>query len=118
MESTAGDEAVDGYGYTSKADIWSFGCLLLEMLTGQHPWGQYDQIQALYRIGLNDSTPWAHYLSRMADSNNDMGGENPVPSDIRRLLESCLENNPRLRPDACQLLQQFTNDNLIDSYPD
>lgn len=27
-------------GYNAKVDIWSFGCVLLEMWTGERPWGR------------------------------------------------------------------------------
>ena len=35
--------------YTRKADIWSVGCLMVEMLTGEHPWAELDQMQAIFR---------------------------------------------------------------------
>lgn len=31
-------EIAKGKGYSAKVDIWSLGCLLLEMLTGHQPW--------------------------------------------------------------------------------
>ena len=36
--------------YTRKADIWSVGCLMVEMLTGGHPWAELDQMQAILRV--------------------------------------------------------------------
>ncbi|KAL1408409.1 ATP binding [Vanrija albida] len=36
--------------YTSKADIWSVGCLVVEMLTGTHPWAELSQMQAIYKF--------------------------------------------------------------------
>ena len=36
--------------YTRKADIWSVGCLMVEMLTGEHPWAELDQMQAILRV--------------------------------------------------------------------
>ena len=36
--------------YTRKADIWSVGCLMVEMLTGGHPWAELDQMQAIFRV--------------------------------------------------------------------
>ncbi|WVQ75733.1 hypothetical protein IAR50_005363 [Cryptococcus sp. DSM 104548] len=44
-------EVVKQTSYTSKADIWSVGCLVVEMLTGTHPWAELTQMQALFRIG-------------------------------------------------------------------
>lgn len=39
------------FAHTTKIDIWSFGCLIVEMLTGKHPWFGCDPIPALYKIG-------------------------------------------------------------------
>ncbi|XP_006458093.1 hypothetical protein AGABI2DRAFT_64355, partial [Agaricus bisporus var. bisporus H97] len=44
-------EVVKQSGHTLKADIWSVGCLVVEMLTGEHPWAQLTQMQAIFKIG-------------------------------------------------------------------
>ncbi|OMH85002.1 Protein kinase byr2 [Zancudomyces culisetae] len=44
-------EVVRDLNYTMKCDIWSLGCLLIEMLTGAHPFPGLDQFQALLKIG-------------------------------------------------------------------
>lgn len=49
-------EVVKKQHYTRKADIWSLGCLVVEMLTGEHPFPEADQMQAIFRIG-SDSSP-------------------------------------------------------------
>lgn len=38
-------------GATVKADIWSFGCLLIELYTGTHPFPQLSQMQAIFKLG-------------------------------------------------------------------
>lgn len=43
-------EIVKQTSYTSKADIWSVGCLVVEMLTGTHPWSDLTQMQAIFRV--------------------------------------------------------------------
>jgi serine/threonine protein kinase len=43
-------EVVKQTSYTYKADIWSVGCLVVEMLTGQHPWAQLTQMQAIFKV--------------------------------------------------------------------
>ncbi|PKI82734.1 mitogen-activated protein kinase kinase kinase [Malassezia vespertilionis] len=45
-------EVVKQTMYTPKADIWSVGCLVVEMLTAEHPWANLDQMQALFKIGM------------------------------------------------------------------
>jgi len=46
-------EVVKQTAYTSKADIWSLGCLVVEMLTGAHPWANLTQMQAIFRVSLD-----------------------------------------------------------------
>lgn len=43
-------EVVKQIAYTKKADIWSVGCLIVEMLTGEHPWAQLNQMQAIFKV--------------------------------------------------------------------
>lgn len=43
-------EVVKQTAYTFKADIWSVGCLVVEMLTGDHPWPQLSQMQAIFKV--------------------------------------------------------------------
>ena len=46
-------EVVKQTAYTRKADIWSVGCSIVEMLTGEHPWAQLSQIQAIFKVRAN-----------------------------------------------------------------
>jgi serine/threonine protein kinase len=43
-------EVVKQVAYTKKADVWSVGCLIVEMLTGEHPWAQLNQMQAIFKV--------------------------------------------------------------------
>lgn len=43
-------EMVTSKAYGAKVDIWSFGCLVLEMFTGQQPWKGYAPHQALFTV--------------------------------------------------------------------
>jgi mitogen-activated protein kinase kinase kinase len=43
-------EVVKQTAYTLKADIWSVGCLVVEMFTGEHPWAQLTQMQAIFKV--------------------------------------------------------------------
>ncbi|CAN0508515.1 unnamed protein product [Discosporangium mesarthrocarpum] len=41
-----------------KADVWSVGCTVVEMLTGQNPWPNLQHpMAAMYRIGEGKSPP-------------------------------------------------------------
>ncbi|XP_039172221.1 mitogen-activated protein kinase kinase kinase 1 isoform X4 [Eucalyptus grandis] len=74
--------------YGLAADIWSLGCTVLEMLTGQPPYSPLEAIQALFRIGRGEPPPVPDSLSR----------------DARDLILRCLQVNPNNRPSAVQLL--------------
>jgi len=51
-------EVVRQTTYTRKADIWSVGCLVVEMFTGSHPHPNCTQLQAIFKIGgSNDASP-------------------------------------------------------------
>ncbi|CAE7171801.1 mkkA, partial [Symbiodinium pilosum] len=51
-------EVVKNVGYGRMADMWSFGCVIIEMGTAQTPWGKFDNpMAAMYKIGMSDETP-------------------------------------------------------------
>jgi len=82
-------EVVKQSVHTKKADIWSVGCLVVEMLTGEHPWAQLTQMQAIFKIGSS--------------------AKPTVPSDIstetQDFLHLTFEVNHEARPSAAELLQ-------------
>ncbi|PVV03848.1 hypothetical protein BB560_001659 [Smittium megazygosporum] len=87
-------EVVKDANYTVKCDIWSLGCLVIEMLTGSHPFPDNDQFQALLKIG-NKVKP--HIPS----------GLSPEASDF---IEKTLAIDLEQRPTALELLSHpFVN---------
>ncbi|KAI9750575.1 MAG: TFIIH complex serine/threonine-protein kinase subunit kin28 [Chaenotheca gracillima] len=50
-------EVVKQTSYTRKADIWSLGCLVVEMFTGNHPYPDCSQLQAIFKIGNSKASP-------------------------------------------------------------
>jgi serine/threonine protein kinase len=59
----------DHQGYSAKIDIWSLGCVVLEMWAGRRPWNQENMIAVMFkvrrepdRLRATSSTVWqAHY---------------------------------------------------------
>ncbi|KAG6907349.1 hypothetical protein DXG01_009233 [Tephrocybe rancida] len=82
-------EVVKQSAHTRKADIWSVGCLVVEMLTGEHPWAQLTQMQAIFKIGSS--------------------AKPTIPSDIsaeaQDFLRLTFELDHEARPSAAELLQ-------------
>ncbi|KAG0037201.1 ATP binding [Podila clonocystis] len=81
-------EVVKQIETTDKADIWSLGCLVVEMFTGTHPFPQFSQMQALFQIGSN-CTP---------DIPED------ISDDAKDFLKMTFEVDYHIRPSARILL--------------
>ncbi|XP_048210360.1 mitogen-activated protein kinase kinase kinase 4 isoform X2 [Perognathus longimembris pacificus] len=78
-----------GEGHGRAADIWSLGCVVIEMVTGKRPWHEYEHnFQIMYKVGMGHKPPIPERLS-------------PEGKDF---LSHCLESDPKLRWTASQLL--------------
>jgi serine/threonine protein kinase len=77
--------------YGRKADIWSLGCVLIEMSIAAPPWGHFDNcLAAMARIAMSQDTP-------------------PVPTHLsevaRDFVALCTRRVAQDRPDAVDLLK-------------
>jgi serine/threonine protein kinase len=82
----------EGTSYGTKADIWSIGCTIAEMLTGKPPWPEFNSMwAAVFHIA------------------NSTGPPSQLPKDISPELSDFLaqtfERDPARRPSAEQLLK-------------
>ena len=76
-------EQARGKSVDKRADIWAFGCIVFEMLTGQR---------------LFDGTDVSDILAAVLRADVDWTKLPPnTPSSIRRLLARCLERDPNKR---------------------
>jgi serine/threonine-protein kinase len=76
-------EQARGKPIDQRTDIWAFGCLLFEMLTGQPAFGGEDVMLTLARV-----------LDRDTDMSSMPGTISPA---VRHTIKLCLEKNPKKR---------------------
>ncbi|KAJ3763050.1 MAP kinase [Lentinula raphanica] len=79
-----------GKVYNSKIDIWSVGCVVLEMWAGMRPWNGDEMVAVMFKLASSKSpppVPEGLILSELAD-------------DFRR---KCFAINPDDRPSATEL---------------
>lgn len=76
-------EQARGENVDKRTDIWAFGCLLYQMLTGRNPFGRETMMATLAAIA--ESEPDLTLLPAN------------IPPGVRRLLARCLEKDPRRR---------------------
>ncbi|PIK56652.1 putative mitogen-activated protein kinase kinase kinase 4, partial [Apostichopus japonicus] len=79
----------DGYGRA--ADIWSLGCVVIEMASGKRPWHEFDNNFAImYRVGGGG-------IPRIS--------ENHLNKEGHDFLSRCLQQNAKDRSTANELLE-------------
>ena len=84
-------EQVKGKPVDRRADVWAYGCVLFEMVTGRRAFDGPTPTEVMLKV--IESTPdWTSLPAR-------------TPTPIRRLLLRCLEKNPKLRIDSAAMLR-------------
>src|SRR6185369_373568 len=85
-------EQARGKSVDTRADIWAFGVVLYELLTGRRLFEGEDVTETLAAVVLREPD-WAG-----------------IPPEVRRLLKKCLEKDPKKRlrdiGDVCELLEE------------
>ncbi|CAO3621895.1 unnamed protein product [Cunninghamella blakesleeana] len=80
-------EVIELKGASTKSDIWSLGCTLIELVSGKPPYSNLVAMSAMFRI-VEDEYP-------------------PLPKNISEEMKSfllcCFQKNPDNRPTATQL---------------
>ena len=84
-------EVVTSAGYGRRADVWSIGCTVVEMLTAKHPWPDADnQWSAIFAIARTKTGP-------------------PFPDDVsdhaKQFMKHCFQTDPKQRSSVSELLQ-------------
>ncbi|KAH3666724.1 hypothetical protein WICMUC_005541 [Wickerhamomyces mucosus] len=82
---------------TTKADIWSVGCLIIEMFTGKHPFPNFSQMQAIFKIGTHNTPEIPSWCT----------------NDAKSFLKKTFILDYKMRPSAKELLNDNFLENLI-----
>ncbi|XP_028760676.1 uncharacterized protein LOC114719367 isoform X2 [Neltuma alba] len=71
------------------ADIWSLGCVIIEMFSGEHPWHDLEPVQVFFNVHFKEQHP-------------------PIPEELSQegkdFLQLCFQKTPADRPSAAALL--------------
>ncbi|KAK2190493.1 hypothetical protein NP493_78g03005 [Ridgeia piscesae] len=90
-------DVINGEGYGRKADIWSLGCTVVEMLTSTPPWIEFEAMAAIFKIATSDYPKY-----ELAVETSDVA---------KNFLKKCFHKSPTSRPSAKELLQhRFVNE--------
>nr|XP_056703044.1 mitogen-activated protein kinase kinase kinase 10 [Euleptes europaea] len=78
--------------FSKSSDVWSFGVLLWELLTGEVPYREIDALAVAYGVAMSKLT---------------LPIPSTCPEPFARLLEECWRPDPHARPDFGSILQQL-----------
>ena len=87
-----------GKAVDKRADLWAFGCVLFEMLTGHHAFPGDNRARVVAAV-LEHEPDWNLLPS-------------PTPPPIRRLLRRCLEKDRRRRLDSASVARIEIDDTV------
>lgn len=93
-------EVIQQTGGGRRSDIWSLGCVVIEMATARHPWGEFDNpVAAMVKIGMSNATP-------------------PLPEAVsaccKDFIKQCTQRDKNQRPCAEVMLEHELVKDLCD----
>lgn len=98
---TRSPELIQHQPYTEKADVWSLGVILYQMVTRKHPFTDDNPLLTARRIVEGSYPP-------LPDS---------VPDDVKKMVSFILQPDPAKRPDIVEVLQALPNStSMLESF--
>ncbi|XP_063884128.1 uncharacterized protein LOC135113072 isoform X13 [Scylla paramamosain] len=85
-------EVIKTSTFSKASDVWSYGVLLWELLTGESPYKGIDTLAIAYGVAMNKL--WLHIPAT-------------VPEAWRKLMKSCWELDPHARPTFIDILKKL-----------
>lgn len=82
-------EVIRGQGVGRSADVWSFGCTIIEALTGRPPWAEIKEPVTIF---------W-----KVCNTEERPGVPDTMSADARDLIKQCLAREGSDRPTARKL---------------
>ena len=77
-------EQVEGETVDHRADVFAFGCVLYEMITGRRAFVGKNMLDTLHKIANSEPQP----LAEVSDQ---------IPADLQRIVRKCLAKEPSAR---------------------
>ena len=87
-------EQAQGLMATPQTDLYCFGVMAFEVLTGKLPFASATTVDALLKAHVNDTAP------RMSTLRVD------IPEAMDELIAQCLEKDPEARPQSADVVRQ------------